>query len=160
MPRTLPPPLEAGLDFPITEPVYLIEVLLDAPLYWTTSDQVEWNTIVWQPVAARVLQLSESSARIELRNDDNSGSSLVLNNTLRDREFRIYLFYNGEAVELFRGYGSDAQVSAMEVTIDLQVDQASNTAVPKGRLAAPKFTQLPRLGEVIKWGTEFYKVTN
>lgn len=159
MPRDTSPAFDAGLIAHVTEPVYLIEILTDVPFYWTTSAQVTWDSKTWLPSAARVEQIGEQGARVSLRNDNNTGSSLVLNNTLRDKECRIYLFYNGDAEELFRGFCSDSSVSVMSVAIDMLPSRNSNALIPRKRIAAPTFTHLPKLGEVIRWGTEFFKVT-
>lgn len=157
--RTLPGPMEAGLAEHIPFPVYLVEVLLTPPLYWGTAEISSWNGNSWQPNAVVVESISETGAHLRLRNDNNSGSALVLNNTLRDVEFRIYLYYSGDAVEVFRGYGSDAAVAAMDVNISLIGHRAINALIPRKRLAGPTFTHLPKLGEVIEWGPDSYKVT-
>jgi len=157
--RTLSAPILTGIGQHITEPVYLVEVLLTIPLYWTTADATTWNGHDWQAVGLGIDGISETSARLELRNDNNVGSALVLNNTLRDTEFRIYLFYGSDAAEIFRGYGSDASVKAMEVSIELVANQSVNALEPRMRLAGPTFTRMPKVGDVIKWGGQFYKVT-
>lgn len=159
MPAETSPEFNAGLIAHITEPVYLIEILTDTPFYWTTSAQVTWDGKTWLPSAARVEQISEQGARVQLRNDNNTGSSLVLNNTLRDKGCRIYLYYNGYAKEQFRGYCSDSSVSLMSVAIDMLPQRTANALIPRKRIAAPTFTNLPKLGEVIRWGTEYFKVT-
>jgi hypothetical protein len=157
--RTLSAPMLTGIAAHITEPVYLVEVLLAQPFRWTTSDALSWNGYSWQPIGMEIEEIGETAARLQLRNDNNSGSALVLNNKLRDTEIRIYLYYNGDAVEIFRGYGSDSSVAAMTVSIDILAHRSANALAPRKRLASPLFTRLPKLGEVIKWGTESYQVT-
>lgn len=151
--------MDAGIDAHVTEPIYLVEVV-DLDLHWTTSKQLTWNSIVWQAVGLRVLSVSESGARLQISNTDNVGSSLILNNQLRDTEFRIYLYYNGDAYERYRLYGSEAQINSLNVTIQLAQDTSRNTMAPRRRIAAPTFTKLPRLGEVIVWAGQSYKVTH
>jgi hypothetical protein len=103
--------------------------------------------------------VSDNGATIQLRNDNNTGSALVLNNTMRDKECRIYLLYNGDATEIFRGYCTDARVSLMSVSIDAVPYTSRDALVPKRRVAGPTFTNLPKLGEIIRWGGEYFKVT-
>lgn len=159
MTRAVSTEFQDGMDAQIPEPAWLVEALLTPPLYWSTQDGVTWNDKTWTRVGLEIQGPSETGAVIKIRNDDNSGSALVLNNLLRDIEFRIYLYYNGAAIEMFRGYGSDSSLGKMAVTINLLPNRAINAKVPRKRLAAPTFTHLPKLGEVIRWGTESYKVT-
>jgi hypothetical protein len=160
MPLEVSSEFQDGLDAHITAPAYLIEILISpSPFWWTTGAVVDWAGKTWVPSAAEVPQVGESGATIKLRNDNNTGSSLVLNNTLRDQEVRIYLYYNGDAKEIFRGYCSDAQVSLMSVSIDALPYKSQNALIPRRRVAAPTFNHLPKLGEVIRWGDEVYKVT-
>jgi hypothetical protein len=159
MPRDVSSEFQDGLDAHITQPVYLIALLTDTPFYWTTGAEVEWNSETWIPAAAKVLQLGDRGATIGLRNDDNSGSSLVLNNTLRDKECRIYLHYNGDAEELFRGYCSDSSVNLMLARVEVLPNRAQNALIPRRRVAAPTFTNLPRPGEIIRWDNEYFKVS-
>lgn len=157
--RDLDPALEEGTEAHIPEVAYLVEILLDTPLRLTTSAALDWNGYTWSPAGLTIPQMEETAARIELDNSGNVGSALVLNNTLRDVECRIYVHYNGSAIEIFRGYGSDASGDRMRVSLDLVADKASLGLVPNDRIAAPVFTNLPRFGEVIRWGGEHFKVT-
>lgn len=158
MPRDTSTEFAAGLAAHITQPVYLIALFTDTPFYWTTGVEDDWDGETWVPNAAKVLQLSERGATIELRNDDNSGSTLVLNNTLRDKECRIYLHYNGDAEEMFRGYCSDSSVNLMSARIQVLPNRSQNALIPRRRVAAPTFTHLPRPGEIIRWDNEYFKV--
>jgi len=160
MPRDVSVEFQAGLDAHIKEAAYLIQILISpAPFYWTTGALVNWDGQTWVPTAAEVTQVNERGATIKLRNDDNTGSSLVLNNTLRDQECRIYLFYNGDAKQIFQGYCGDSSVKQMDVSIEALPYRSDRALVPRRRVAAPTFNNLPKLGEVIRWGTEYYKVT-
>lgn len=158
MPRATSTEFNAGLDAHITEPAYLIEILYDPVMTWTTGAEVTWDSKDWERVGASVPSVDDSGATIQIRNDNNSGSALVLNNTLRDVPVRIYLFYNGDAEEIFRGYCSDARVKKMFVTIECLPNLSQNALVPRRRVAAPTFNHLPKPGEVIRWGGEYYKV--
>lgn len=160
MSRTVSASIQTGLDAHVNVPVYLVEVLLDTPLYWTTSDAVTWDSKSWIATGLSVDRITENGGQLRIRNDDNSGSALVLNNALRDTEFRVYLYYNTDAVEVFRGYGGGAVISAMNVIITLHANTAARTKAPRGRIALPIFTYLPKPGDVLVWGDERLKVTN
>lgn len=157
--RTLSVDILAGIYELIPFPVFLVEVRRTPALYWTTAEIPDWNGHTWQTFGLTVASVTDSSATLKIANGNNAGSSLVLNSTLRDIEMAIYCWYNGDAFELFTGYGSDASVAAMEVTITLLRNRAANALVPYRRIAAPTFTLLPKLGQVIVWGNESYKVT-
>lgn len=159
MPRETSTAYDDGLTAHVTEPVYLVEILTDVPFYWTTGAPVTWDSKLWLSAALSVDRVSEQGASLSLRNDNNTGSSLVLNNTLRDKACRIYLHYNGDAEEIFRGYCSDSGVKYLTATIEVVPQKNTNALIPRNRIAAPKFTNLPKLGEVIRWGDEHYKVT-
>jgi hypothetical protein len=160
MSRSVSAAIQTGLDAHVNVPVYLVEVLLDTPLYWTTSDAVTWDSHSWIATGLSVDQITESGGRLRVRNDNNSGSALVLNNTLRDTEFRVYLYYNTDAVEVFRGYGGGATITAMHTVINLHANRAARTKAPRGRIALPVFTYLPKPGDVLVWGDERLRVTN
>lgn len=160
MPRITSPEFDAGIAAHIPEAVYLVEILISpSPFRWTTGALMDWDGKTWVPTAMRVPDVNDSGASIELRNDNNTGSSLVLNNTLRDQECRIYLHYNGDAKEIFRGFCSDSTVSLMSVSIQALPFRSQNALIPRRRVAAPTFNNLPKLGEVIRWGDEYFKVT-
>ena len=157
--RPISAPMQSGIDDHIPFAVYLIEVLLTPPLYWATAEIPPWNGHSWLTAGVVIESIDETFASLRLRNDDNSASALALNNLLRDTEFRVYLYYNGDAIEIFRGFGSDARIGAMEVTLALHSHRAINARVPRQRMTGPTFTHLPKLGDVIIWGTDNYKVT-
>lgn len=159
MPKVTSTEFDAGLGAHITEPAYLIEILDDPAITWTTGAAVTWDSKDWVPAGASVPSVNEGGATIQLRNDNNSGSALVLNNTLRDLAVRIYLFYNGDAEEVFRGYCSHSSVRKMFVTIECLPNRSQNALVPRRRVAPPTFNHLPKPGEVIRWSGEYYKVS-
>ena len=158
MSRTVSTTIQTGLDAHVAQPAYLVEVLLTQPLRWSSAGALTWNGEQWLAAGMSVKVADEKGATLRIRNDDNSGSSLVLNNRLRDVEVRIYKHYNGDAVEVFRGYGGSAKLSAMYAEITLHANQSQNAKAPRGRIAAPVFTNLPKLGEVIAWGGDKIKV--
>ena len=157
--RTVNATIQAGLDASVTVPVYLVECRMSpSTLYWSTGGALTWNSQSWQTAGLEVIRVNERGGSIRIRNDDNSGASLALNAGFRDIEFRVYQYYNGDAVEVFRGYGGKTTVSAMFVTIELHADRGANTKVPRTRIAPPTFTYLPKKGEVIQWGEITLKV--
>lgn len=158
MPRTLSAAILTGIDEHIPFVSHLVEVLLPTPQYWSTGGAITWNGHDWQAVGLEIDTIGETAAQIKIRNDNNFGSAFALNNLVRDTEFRVYMHYNGDAVEMFRGYGADARIAAMSVTISLVTNRQINALVPRRRIAGPTFTNLPKLGEVIQWGTESFKV--
>jgi hypothetical protein len=158
MPRTISAAIQAGIDEHIPFVSHLVELLLPTPQYWSTGGAITWNGHDWQGVGLEIDTISETSAQIKIRNDNNFGSAMALNNLIRDVEIRIYLHYNGDAVEMFRGYGADVRIAAMSVIISLVTNRQINALAPRRRIAAPTFTHLPLLGQIIKWGTESLQV--
>jgi hypothetical protein len=159
MSRAVSVNIQTGLDAAITVPIYLVEIELVAPLYFTTGAQVSWGGQTWDPVGMSVDRVAENGAKVTVRNDDNSGAALILNNALRDTSFKIYIYYNGDAEEIFRGYGGAATMRATTATITLHSDRAANTRAPRQRIAGPVFTHLPKPGEIIQWGDGSLKVS-
>lgn len=158
--RTVSATIETGIAAAITEPIYFIEVSLTTPLYWTTGAAITWDSKSWVPVGLHVDRVGEGGAQLSIRNDNDIGAGLVLNNVLRDTEFRIYQNYGTDAVEIFRGYGGAAVIEAMYAVITLHPNKASRTKAPRGRIASPVFTHLPKPGEIIAWGDDRLQVTN
>ena len=158
MSRTISTTIQTAIGENVVTPGYLVYVGLDTPLRWSTVGDVTWDGVDWLAVGMTVDRLAESETRIRIRNDDNSGSSLALNNRLRDTEFRIYAYYDGDALEVFKGYGGEASITAFDVVITLHSNRSAKAKVPRGRIAAPTFTNLPKLGAVIEWGEERLKV--
>lgn len=161
MPYEFNPTIQAGMDAHIPEETILVEVLLEGtPLYWSDRGTINWDSKTWLPVGLDLDDnFTERGGSLKIRNDNNTGSSLVLNNTLRDVELRIYLYYNGDAKEVFRGYFGDMELDPEYATLHFESHRAANTLAPRKRIAAPIFTNLPRLGERIKWGGDTLEVT-
>ena len=159
MPRTLSEILQAGIAEQIPFISYLVEMRLPTPQYWSTGGPIAWDGHDWQAVGLEIDTVGESAAQIKIRNDNNFGSALALNNIIRDIEFRVYVYYSGDAVEMFRGYGSDVRIAPMNVSISLVINRQINAVVPRRRIARPTFSRLPQLGQIIKWGTETMQVT-
>lgn len=154
--------IEAGMDAAIVAETLLVEILLESgSLYWSDRAQVDWNGETWLDVGLDIDPgFSDRGGAMTIDNQDNTGSSLVLNNTLRDVELRIYLHYNGDAREKFRGYFSDGELSTDKAILYFDANQYGAALAPRKRIAAPIFTNLPRQGERIRWGDDYIEVQN
>lgn len=158
MPRVISAPIQTGVDAAISEPSYLVEILLDAPLHYSTMDAVTWNSINWLVNGVRLEGVSEDGGRLILRNDDNTGSALVLNNVTRDKEVRIYKYYNGDAKWLYQLYLSEADIGRDEVSIAMYASRNADSVAPRLRIIEPLFTNILKPGSFIRWGDERLRV--
>ncbi|KAA9133453.1 hypothetical protein F3N42_03630 [Marinihelvus fidelis] len=152
MPRTLSGTIEAAIAEDLTTPVYLVEADLDTPVYWTTSFQVVWNGQNWLPVGVRVGRLNDDTTTLQIPNLDNIGVGLILVDGVRDRLFKIYEYHDGDAVEVYRGYGGESTLDIESASLTLHRTRRDRTHAPRTRVAPPLFTRLPRPGAKITWG--------
>lgn len=158
MPRTLPAAVTTGIGLHITDPSYLVELLLDTPVYYTTMDAVDWDSKSWLANAVRLDGVSELGGTLVLRNDDSTGSALVLNNITRDKEVRIYKYYNGDAQWLYQLYMGETDIRKDEVAITLYATRLGQALAPRKRIIGPAFTNILAPGVVIRWGDERLRV--
>lgn len=159
MARTLSATIQAAIGEHVTEPGFLVYVGLGTPLRWSTRGEVTWDSETWYAAGLEINSVAPDKASISIRNDNGYGSALALDNQLRDVQFRIYAYYDGDAQEIFRGYGGGASISMDSVSINLYASRSDGTKVPKMRIANPLFTNLPVVGTTIRWGNDELKVT-
>jgi hypothetical protein len=93
-----------------------------------------------------------------LRNDDDTGSALVLNNVTRDKEVRIYKYYNGDAEWLYQLYMGETLLEKMGVKITLHDTKLGQTLAPRRRVIEPTFTRIIASGVILRWGDERLRV--
>ena len=123
MARTISSTIETALSAHMPVPGYLLRVGIRPELRYSTIGDVTWDGVTWFGNAMRIGSIGEDTATVLLRNDDLSGSSLVLNNKLLEVRFDLYVYYDGDAEKIFTGYGGAASVGAMDVSIEIETDR-------------------------------------
>jgi hypothetical protein len=158
MPRPISTNIQTGVDAHITEPSYLIAIAFDPPVYYSTMDAVVWDGKSWGSGGVRLEQLSERGGVLVLRNDNNLGSALVLNELTRDVEVDIYKYYNADAKWLYRLYMGGAEIGKFDVRVSLHGSRTGQRQAPRKRIIEPVFTNILAPGTTIKWGNDVLRV--
>lgn len=156
--RTLPAAVDTAVGLDLTGPTYLVEFLFGSPLYYTTRQEVTWDSKTWIALGLRVDRINADSAVVVFPNHDNTGSALALNNALRDTEIRIYEHHDTDAVEVFRGFGDDVDIDGTETRITLRSSSRGRAVAPRLRVARPTFTRLPIAGATFTLGDYVIRV--
>ncbi len=93
--RDAHPAILTALTGPYTEPGYLVEMTLDAPMKLSTRDSVEHDGSVWVGGAAGVdLDRAQDWSTIDLtlRNDDGARTSFMLGGSWRESRVRVWQY--------------------------------------------------------------------
>ena len=158
---------EIAIDF--TRPVYLVDMQFPAGnQYLSTGPQITYDGNVYSEgqVTVRSFQWESDGSQsgdIELSNESNAASALILNGTVNDVGIVIYKTYliagggNTTPVVYVSGVmdGSDVNPSNARVGV---LSTASKTAFVPNRYHTVNegFNWLPVSGEKITWGDEVF----
>lgn len=158
---------ELAIDF--TRPVYLVKMLFpDQTRYLSTGEQLIFNSDTYIEGQLSVASFNWNSdggqtGRLILSNENNSASSLILNNTTNDVLVEIYITYlisgGGNTDPEYYAVGSmdGAKLNAKEAIIEVVGTTTKSSFVPlRYHTEREGFNWLPSNGDLINWGDEVF----
>ena len=158
MPRILPAEMEADVLLRDTVPGWLVEIDLASPLRFSTVGEVVWDSNTWFAEGISVQFIQANVPAIAFPNFDNLGSSIMLNNDLRDVRVSVFEYRAGAAYEYFRGYMSPAGTHYAYTLFTADTTRADRQVAPRRRMVWPVFTHMPVPGQEIRQGDTIIKV--
>ena len=129
--KSLSSALSAALGAPVQRPAVLVQIGFEAPVYWSSFDNLSWNGHAWQRAAVSLegLQVLPLMVRgtLVLGNASGAVSTLVLADGIQDREIRVWGYDAAatgalDVVWLADAVGASAEISPVsgEVRVSLR----------------------------------------
>ena len=167
--RNLPADAQTEIAIDFTRPVYLVKMLVPSgTIYMSTGPQITFDgdvynegqlsvgNFVWSPDGSQTGQL-------ELANENNAASALLLTGTLNDVVVEIYQTYliaggGNTAPQLYvRGSMDGSTIGASRSIVNVLSTTAQTASVPTRYYTIEEgFNWLPIDGEVVTWGDEVF----
>lgn len=160
--------LTTEINKAITAPVFLIQIDFSSSVYYSTRNDVTWNSQTWIDVGVAVQRISLDSingrsARVAFQNADNAASTLILAQGIRDTRIQIWQAYGAsdtipldQATQIFDGYLAESPRISTEVVIVAYALPEQVLQSPRFRIAEPICKHLPLPGKKIKWNGDNY----
>lgn len=169
----------------VTDPIYLIEMTLDAPMKLSTRESIAWNGSMWQGgsgltggrASIRAAQ-DWSTISVSLNNGDGALSEFLLSGNWRGQQIKVWQAVLTTGLYVEDGYVDDGYLDEFSVDVLQLFDGVLSSAsrvyptvelaarrsvgrgvyVPNLRVAAPVFNHLPAPGSVIPWNGDIYEL--
>lgn len=158
---------ETAIDF--TRPVYLVKMLFPGdPTYLSTGPQITFDSNVYQEGQVKVNSFrwnpdGSQQGNIELSNENNAASALILNGTVNDIEIEIYKTYliaaggNSDPYLYVKGVMDGSNVEPDRAVVGVLSTTAQTGFLPNRYYTISEgFNWLPIEGEKITWGEEVF----
>jgi hypothetical protein len=171
--RAIGADLLAASEVDFTRPVYLVKLLFPGQTrYVSTGIQVTFESDIYIEGQVSVKTFSwnmdgTQQGAIELSNEANAASALVLGATTNDIPIEIYVAYQLTATTVtvpqlyVSGVMDGGDVKPDFTTIQVVSTTARESYIPnRYHTALEGFNWLPVDGEVIVWGTEAFVLRN
>jgi len=155
------------IDTNHTKPVYLVKMMFTEGEYYVSSGKAitfEGNVYVSGQVNVGTFRWSnpgQQEGDIELFNENNSASALVLNNKVSDVPIEIYKTYvksddsNTTPVLLVKGVMDEPVITPYSAKINVLSSRSLTEFIPRRYYTVSEgFNFLPSDGQVINWNNE------
>jgi hypothetical protein len=159
-----------ALTATVTEPIILVELGFTSVLRYSSRSDVTWNGLHWSggrlagkaPFNFRTTQTGDVVGAVNLVNNDNAISAIVLNETARGKNCKIWYLYGvapyavGDAQEIFNG-DMDGATLADIATIELISTGARDQWTPRILFSPEFFNHMLPAGSEVAWGNYVFR---
>lgn len=168
MPRTITPAQIAELSKNVTTPVYLVQLMFNTPIYYSSKQQVVYAANTYVPDKLAKVTLSDSngiiSGNLKISNIDLSIGAIALAETLQGKVCNIYTVTTSlstatDTTLLLEGVVSGvSSISEKEVILDVNSINANIAYSPRIYCAPPLFNHAIPSGTIIVWNGNSYEL--
>lgn len=143
MSRTLLGGVPGEVVKPVTETLFLVAMGFDTPVYFSTKEQVTWDSKTWLAADMKVA-LSGAEPTIQVYNEAFSFGLTVLQDGTAGRSIQIYQRYGSETpIMMFDGEMGQARIGDF---VSIACRRAPVRRVPNIRIGPPVFNYIPERG--------------
>ena len=170
MPRTISAAQQAELAKNVTTPVYLVQFMFNTPLYYSSRQQVVYDSNTYLEDKLMNVTLNDArgivSGTVRISNIDLSIGATALVETLQGKVCNIYTISttSGSAITadttlLLEGIVSGvSSISEKEVILDVNSVNANIAFSPRIYCAPPLFNHAVPSGTIITWNGASYEL--
>lgn len=168
MPRTITPAQQVELAKNVTTPVYLIHLDFTIPLYYSTKQEIIYDTNTYVADKAVKVTLNDNSGIIsgtlQISNIDLNIGAVALSETLQGKACNIYTISTtaGTATDvtlLMGGVVSGvSSISEKQVILEVNSINANIAYSPRIYCSPPLFNHAIPSGTIINWGDTTYEL--
>lgn len=154
------PEQDAQVDGPITEPCYAIEINLDAPTYWSTRQDLEFDGMVFLGgyIQENSLKIANDELRLSFYNEDFRHTNNARSGIYARSRVRVWWAYgigsdSGETypdpILMFDGF--IYETPSIDEWISVVAAQTPPKRFPSPRLRPPFANHLPTAGYTVQF---------
>lgn len=177
--RALTPEQLERVEGPVTQPMYLVQIELDAPMHLSTREELSWNGQTWLNGLIHLDRVGPDSASLRIHNSDYRYTTPALQGAYQRKPVRIWWGYGaGQYAEYFApGYIApgyvrgpslgepillfDGLISAIPEIgewLRIELTRSPPRRYPRWRVLPPRTNHLTPAGAVIVFGGESYRL--
>jgi len=168
MPRTIPAGQLTEIAKNVTVPVYLVQLGFNTPLYYSSKQQIVFDSNTYLEDKLSKVSLNDNegiiSGTLSISNIDLSIGGVALSETLQGKTCKIY------TVTTTAGTTTDAilyldgvvtgvsNISEKEVTLEFSTVSANIAFSPRIYCSSPLFNHIIPTGSIINWADTVYEL--
>lgn len=177
--KDLTPTQLARVTGPVTEPMFLVQIELDAPMHLSTHDTTTWNGQTWISGTLNLYNVNPEGTSLRIHNTDYRYTTPALQGAYQRKPVKIWQAYGtGQLANYFEpgyitpGYISgpplgepllvfDGLISAIPEIgewLRIELTRSPPRRYPRWRVLPPRANHLTPAGAVIVFGGESYRL--
>lgn len=152
MARTLDANTTTAVGSDVTRPLFLVAMGFDTPVYYSTRDQVSWDSKTWIAASITVANPTSKTPTISIFNESTTFGQMVLGEGTSGKTVTIYQAYGMTSgyttpIPIFSGEMGESQIGRHVI---IKCKRNASQLTPRLYVTPPTFNNTPKAGSRIE----------